>query len=55
MNEKKEIYAAYNILPLDEDGASLAIMNREEVHEIMLNTFSSISLSWFSYAYMYAE
>jgi hypothetical protein len=31
VEEKKEIYATYNILPLDEDGASLAIMNREEV------------------------
>ena len=31
VEEKKEIYAAYNILPLDKDGSSLAIMNREEV------------------------
>ncbi|KAI5078937.1 hypothetical protein GOP47_0006608 [Adiantum capillus-veneris] len=31
VDEKKEIYGAYNILPLDEDGASVPIMNVEEI------------------------
>lgn len=31
VQEKKEIYAPYNILPLDAAGASQAIMQLEEV------------------------
>lgn len=46
VEEKKEIYAVYNILPLDEDGASLAIMNREEICAAVAALRNTRSLSW---------
>lgn len=46
VDEKKEIYGAYNILPLDEDGESLAIMNHEEICAAVAALRNVRSLSW---------
>lgn len=42
MEQKKEIYVAYNVLPLDAAGASQAIMQLDEVclfSSLLLNIF----------------
>lgn len=44
MEQKKEIYVAYNVLPLDAAGASQAIMQLDEVC-----LFSSLLLNMFGF------
>ncbi|KAL2528115.1 Callose synthase 5 [Forsythia ovata] len=43
---KKEIYAPYNILPLDSAGASQSIMQLEEVKASVAALWNTRSLSW---------
>ncbi|XP_028091370.1 callose synthase 5 isoform X3 [Camellia sinensis] len=43
---KKEIYAPYNILPLDSAGASQAIMQLEEVKAAVAALWNTRSLNW---------
>ncbi|KAM0939118.1 putative 1,3-beta-glucan synthase [Dioscorea sansibarensis] len=46
VQEKKEIYAPYNILPLDAAGASQSIMQLEEVKAAVSALRSTRGLSW---------
>lgn len=46
MEQKKEIYVPYNVLPLDAAGASQAIMQLDEVY-----LFSSLFLNIFGYSH----
>ncbi|CAI0555304.1 unnamed protein product [Linum tenue] len=46
IQEKKEIYAPYNILPLDSAGASQSIMQLEEVKAAVAALWNTRGLSW---------
>ncbi|KAK4585552.1 hypothetical protein RGQ29_022984 [Quercus rubra] len=46
VQEKTEIYAPYNILPLDSAGASQAIMQLEEVKAAVAALWNTRGLSW---------
>ncbi|CAN1352848.1 Callose synthase 5 [Linum perenne] len=46
IQEKKEIYAPYNILPLDSAGASQSIMQLEEVKASVAALWNTRGLSW---------
>ncbi|KAH7520841.1 hypothetical protein FEM48_Zijuj08G0188700 [Ziziphus jujuba var. spinosa] len=46
VQEKKRIYAAYNILPLDSAGASQSIMQLEEVKAAVAALWNTRGLNW---------
>ncbi|CAK7355014.1 unnamed protein product [Dovyalis caffra] len=46
VQEKKEIYAPYNILPLDSAGASQSIMQLEEVKAAVAALWNTRGLNW---------
>lgn len=46
VQEKTEIYAPYNILPLDSAGASQSIMQLEEVKAAVAALWDSRGLNW---------